>query len=684
LQRYNALNYYNARPLGNEIADRSQIVVPELRDTIEWIMPVLMDIFAATDKICEFEPETPGDEERAAMESEVVNYVFNRDNNGFMILHDLFKDALLMNNGYTSVGTQSKRSVKIEHYTGLNEMELSELMQSEGQIEVLEHTERLETIEPVPGQMQQVPVFDIKLRRISEKRRVVVECLPPEEVLVSSRARYSLDDCPFVEHKTLRARSDLIQEGYDEATVNKIPAGQVSLSMDALARDEFADQLSGDAPVDKSMQDVELRTVWVRVDYDKDGVAELRRIVLGGRTILENEEIEEMNVSYAAAIRMPHRHLGISLYDLLADIQQSKTMVMRLIFDNFYVSNNQRLAVDADNVNIEDLLTSRPGGLIRTTGSPAESIMPLSQQGIATDGMAVMEYLDHMREMRTGVGKDTVGVSANELQDVTKGAALAAFSSASKKVELIARMLAEGVKDMFRKIHGELVRNHDGALDIQLSGKWVSIDPSEWRNRSKVRVNVGLGSGNREELRQNLMLLGQLQSQLAHYGMVQAPQAYETFKHMARALGFENPGVFAIDPKSPGFKAPQPSPPPQLAAAQIKAKSDLEKAHIQAQIEQAKLHGAQHSEIVKLQQKMAEAHMRAQVEAMKDQTELSHASIQKHQDRGMEVLKLDQSMKETLVKVLGQILSSELDRDPSVEPGQALAQSYQDAEGTFE
>lgn len=689
IDRYNALNAYFARPLGNEIEDRSQVVLPELRDTVEWIMPTLMEIFVASGKPVSFDPEAPGDEDQAEIETEVVNWIFMRKNPGMIILHDFFKDALLLRNGYINSYWLKKRKSTVESYSGLSEIELTMLLQpgNDDEIEVLEQEEKIVVSMGPMGQQIQQPTFDVKIRRTTTRGEIKVECVPPEEMRVSPQARHGFDESPFTEHECTRTRSELIQMGFDASKVDTIEMAQPDwLDLISLARNEVTDQLSEDNPSDPASQLVTLRTVFIRVDYDGDGIAELRRVMIAGDVILDNDECEEVSYSYCSPVRMPHRHVGISYYDLLYDLQVIKTTLFRQALDNLYVSNNQRVAVDWNTVNMGDLLTSRPGGVIRTDGAPMNSIMPLQQpSNLMQQILPALEYCDMQREMRTGIGKDTMGVDADALQDVTKGGQLAAMSAAAKKVQLVARMLAEGVRDVFQKIHNLLRRHQDQQMTVMLTNKkWMNVNPAEWRERTELVINVGLGSGTREEARANVMLLGQAQRELAQFGLVGPKQAYATFKQMTHLLGYETPTEFAMDPDSPEYQQymqqhkPQPNPAVQVAqikeqGANMRAQLDAETTAMQTQSEQA-------TENAKLQSQLVQAEAGERSAQLKAQAEIMHAAGQNGADRDVQMAQINSQEFQTALKVIGQIVASQLKQNAAADAGQMVNQDMSEVQ----
>ena len=682
IDRYNALNAYYARPLGNEVDDRSQIVMPELRDTVEWIMPTLMEILVGSGKPVQFDPQAPDDEDQAEIETEVVNHVFMRQNDGFFVVHDYCKDALLLRNGYITSYWMKKRKTSVESYTGLSEIQLAMMMQTDDDIEILEQKETDTLIVGPLGPTQQT-VFDVKLRRTRMVGKVCVECVPPEEMRVSPQARNGLEPSPFVEHECKKARSELVEMGFDPAIVDSITVSTPDwLDLISLARDEVTDQLGEEEPTDPASQLVSLRTVFIRVDYDGDGIAELRRVMLGGEKILDNDEVEELSFTSGSAIRMPHRHVGISYYDLLYDLQVIKTTLFRQGLDNLYVANNQGYAVDWQKVNMGDMLTTRPGRIVRTTGAPGESILPLSMpSNVMSQIVPAMEYLDLQREMRTGIGKDTMGVDADALQDVTKGGQLASMAAAAKKVMLVARLLAEGLKDTFQKIHGLLRRHQQQEMVMQLTnGRWINSNPSQWRERTELLINVGLGSGTREEARQNIMLLGQAQKELAPFGMVGPKQAFNTFRKVCHLLGYENPNEFAMDPDSPEFQQytqqHKPQPNPMVQVAQIRANTDMQKAQMADQRAGQQQQSQQAIETVRSQADMA----RARADQLSAQAELVHGAQQNAADRSLEMAQLNSQEFQTLVKVIGQIVAQQLRQDPAANAGAMVQQDVREVQ----
>ena len=678
IDRFNALNMFFARPLGNEIEGQSQVVIPEFRDTVLWIMPQLMRTFDAARTPCVFEPVSEEDVEQAQLETEAVRHVFLVQNNGFMVMHDLFMDALLLRNGYVKVYWREDEKTLTERYTGLTQDEVTDLLsdKADEQIEVLEQREYQVDMPgaqqmpagEAPGAVmpyQPLTVFDLKVRRTASRGHVCIEAIPAEEMRVSNRARTNLDDAPFIEHQTTRTRSDLKADGYDAAKVDQAKAGKPDwMEMDALARDVVTDQLSGETPADRAMQEIELRDVTMRVDYDGDGIAELRHVLIAGDIILENEEIEEVPIASAVPLRMPHRHTGLSLYDLLSDIQVIKSQLVREGLTNLRLSNNGRMVVDWKNCNLTDLMTSRPGGVVRVNGAPGNVIMPLEHpSNLAQQVLPMVQELDRWRAYRTGIGEQALAMDADALQNAPSMPQMAGIAQAALKTEMIARFLAEGLKDVFVKIHALLRRHQDQPMQFKLRGKFVKLNPADWRERESVMPNVGLGSGNRPEARQNLILLGQAMKEMGQFGLVSPRQGYNWFRRSAMLLGEDQPEQFVMDPDSDEFKRWQAANPPQPNPAVIAAQTRLQAAQVTAQ---AGIQKAQMSE---------------QAASQRAQAEVAHAALQGREDRLTQLAGMDVDMAIQLIKAIVPIVAAQYKQDPSANAGEVLRQDVTALEG---
>ena len=212
-------------------------------------------------------------------------------------------------------------------------------------------------------------------------------------------------------------------------------------------------------------------------------------------------------------IPMPHRFYGRSISELVEDVQLMKSTVMRQLLDNMYLTNNNRVAVMDGMVNMDDLLTTRPGGIVRTKQPPNQVMQPLQAQPISQQAFPLLSYLDSVREGRTGVSKEAQGLSPDTLNAKTATGVNALMQQTQMRSELIARVFAEtGVKDLCKKIFELMVKYQDKEKIIMMSNQYIPVRPTEWKDRFNISIVVGLGTGSKEQ--QTVMLNSILERQI--------------------------------------------------------------------------------------------------------------------------------------------------------------------------
>lgn len=523
--RRKAIEYYNRYPYGNEVEGRSQIVTGEVAEVVDGALPQLLRVFTQSDEMVRFEPKFPGDEEKAKQATEYVNWVMNKDNDGVLIFHNWFKDALLQKNGIVKVYWDEKVDVTKETYKDLTEEELTMLVTDPG-VEVVSQDSRQvsESVDPMTGMVMPIFAYDVKIKKTEKDGRVVIENVPPEEFLISKKAR-TIGDSPFVAHRRLITRSDLVAMGFDKKIIETLPTfGDITYNQERVARFTQGEQPDDQNMVDESMQEVEVFECYIKCDMDGDGIAELRKVTYSGKEILDNEEADFVPFASICPIPMPHKFFGQSLADRAMDLQLIKSTVTRQILDNMYMTNSPRMQIVEGQVNLDDLLTVTANGIVRTKNINA--VTPLTVPPTAAQSFPLLEYLDGVQAKRSGVSEVSQGLDPNVLQNTTATAVAAVTSAAAGKMELIARIFAEtGVKDLFQKVLHLLCKYQDKARVVRLRGKYVSIDPREWANGFDISINVGLGTGNKQE-------------QMAMIAMVMEKQ-----ENILREVGLANPLV---------------------------------------------------------------------------------------------------------------------------------------------
>ena len=602
--RIDAMDYYLGEPFGNEQPDRSQVVSTEVSDTIEHIMPSLMRIFTQSDDYVRFVPHGPEDVAIAEQASDYCNWVINNDNRGFEIMHNWFKDALILKSGIVKFYWDEIIEVETEEYEGLNEDELTMLI-ADPEVEVVSRDERTigEDMEGPEGIIIPAPIiYDVKIKRTKNSGNVRIENVPPEEFLIGNRAK-SLDDANFVAHRSTMTVSDLVSMGYERDEVEQY-AGYTDLdiSEERTSRFEDLETSAVSDSNDPTMRNVLVTECYIRSDYDGDGVAEFRRVLTvgNGYHILENEEFDHIPFAMLSPILMPHRAIGRSVAELVMDVQLIKSTLMRQLLDNIYNTNNARVVAVEGQVNLDDLLTNRPGGIVRTR--TAGAVQPLQVPEVSSSVFPALNYMDSIKEQRTGISRQSMGLDADALQSTTATAVAAMQAASQGKIEMIARVFAEtGVRALFRGILHLVTKYQNKEKIIRLRNQFVPMNPREWESSYDVQINVGLGTAQRDQQIAFLSQIAQKQEQVlmqmgANNPMVSMSQYRNTLAKIAELSGFKDATQFfapseqieaalAQQAQAAAQQGPQQDPAIALEMQKMQAKMQMEQQKMQMEFD---------------------------------------------------------------------------------------------------
>jgi hypothetical protein len=619
-ERQQALEYYMREPYGNEVEGKSSIVTGEVAEVVDGAMPQIMRVFTSSDDAVQFEAVNQGDEQLAEQATVYVNHIFYKDNNGFEIMHDWFKDALLQKVGVVKAYWNDETDTTTEKYYALNDDELMMIMQDE-EVEIVEQNTTIvqeAVFDEMTGMEVSPALFshDVKVKRTVNKGKIVVENVPPEEFLISKRAR-TIEDSPFVAHRKMVTRSELIAMGYDEKTVMGLSTGDaLEFSPERIARYTRGENPTDMDSNDESMQLVEYYECYLKTDYDNDGIAELRRVCYTNNEILHNEACDYIPFHSVCPIPIPHKFYGHSLADRAMDLQLIKSTITRQMLDNLYLTNNYRVGAVEGQVNLDDLLTSTAGGVIRMKNPNA--IVPMTVQSNAAQSFPMLQYLDEVQSKRTGISDAQQGLNANVLQNVTATAVAAMTSAAQGKLELIARIFADtGVSSLFKGILALVCKYQQKERIIKVNNKYVPMNPREWINEFNLTVNVGLGTGTKQEqLAVMQMILDKQEQIITQYGLsnplVNLKQYRDTLARFVNMAGFKDDSQFLMDvtveqaQQIAQQQAQAGQTNPQVEAAQAIAQVEREKAQLKAQTDQAKLELEKQQLELKTQREMLE------------------------------------------------------------------------------
>ena len=574
-QQAKALDYYYGQPFGDEEEGFSSVVTRDTLKTVEGIMPSLMKVFASGDTFVEFEPVGAEDVAEAQQATDYLNYVFDKRCDGFSVLYTWFKDALLMKNGLVEVSWTQDEICDIQNFTAIEQIELDAL-ESEEEVEIV-HKEINE---------EDSNLYDITIRRTNNRGRPVVDCVPSSEFRIKARSK-SIKDSDFIARVQDVSIGSLIDYGFERDDISE---GHGS----SLIKNQVEDARFGDVeePNDFSNDTVvEYIKAWVRTFDEEDEKMKLFEVHMVGNTVLEKTEVGEIPIINLSPIMMPHKFTGVSIADLVQDIQEIRSKMWRHTLDNLALSNAGRYAAVENQVNLQDLIDNRIGGIVREKVQGAVRQLPVPQLGNAT--FPFLNELEKEREDRAGVSRMTQGLDAAALTSNTAATAVnQVMTAAQEKIQLIARIFAEtGVKELFLQLY-RLSRTNNSEVDIvKLRGRFVPVSPFDWKDRFDMTVTVGLGNQNKD---QQLMHLNNISTMLQGIGstrfgyLINAEHVHTLATEFIQNAGYKNSAKFIGDPRE--IQPPEAQPSADMVAAQGEAQKDMADAElkkVQAQAQQA-------------------------------------------------------------------------------------------------
>jgi hypothetical protein len=599
-----ATEYYYGMPFGDEEDGRSQVVSMDVRDTVQGILPSLMRIFFGPERVVEFMPQGAEDIANADQATDYVDFIFKRDNPGFKILHSAFKDALVRKCGIVKYWWDESVEVRAESFSMLDEQSMMMLIENP-EVEISAVREY-----PVPGtepmneaqgiMMPPPMMYDVEIKRRIKSGKVKIEALPPEEFLIDRRAK-SIEEAIFVGHRTMKTVSDLVAMGYDYDEMVEVAGNgnDFDNNEEYQARNPFA-VISTSNNGDPSSKSVLYIEGYLKVDFDGDGIAELRRIctVGTGNKVLRNEIVADRQFADFCPDPEPHTFFGMCPADVVMDIQRIKSNVQRGILDSLAQSIHPRTAIVEGQANMEDVLNTEVGAVIRMRAPGM--VQPFTTPFVGQAAFPMLDYLDDIKQTRTGISKAAAGLDADALQSTTKAAVSATVNAAHQHIEMIARIFAEtGLRKLFTGILKLVVENQDRARMIRLRNTFVPIDPRSWDAKMDVVVNVGVGDGTVEDriaiLNQVAMRQEMLIKETGPNNPVVSVQQYtNTLTKMLQLAGIKDSQNYfnqlPADFQLPEPPAPKPTPEEILAQGQAQSiQADIQKKAAELQLDRERM-----------------------------------------------------------------------------------------------
>lgn len=637
-ERKRAWDRLMRRPMGNEVENESQVVTSDVMDVLFTLLPQFLRLFSTADNLASFNAVGEEDRAQAQQESDYVNYTLWVENEDFFLtVYTWLFDTLIAKNGIVQCQWEKTEKVSEFKVTGVSGPEL-EIYENDPDVEIVEQEEGdpLSIEDPMTGTFVEQPTYNAKLRRIKKDGKVKVEPVPPDEFRISGARSLHMGTARMVGRQRGIRRSELIEMGFDPKQVSelsKIEVPNEEAQNRNLKSDEINQRLN---KTDESQEEVEVCEAYILVDFDEDGRSELRQVFVSGNELLRwengedaNEVVDRHPFHALCAYPLPHKFMGLGVDDLVGDIQDVASTLLRQVLNNLYRTNNPGSWLDDEAVTadtMDDLLTTSIGQITRIKGNPREAVADKVVPFTAAASFPMLDWTDKVKRDRTGVSADSEGLSIDSLKNIQQSVLAQAVDQSQDKILSVARIFAEtGFKSLIWHVRELLIKHQDVEKMVELRNKFVRVDPSKWQERYNVTVQIGIGRGNRERRLLHLESIWQKQVAIWQGGgqnlVVKPRHLYNTVAEMVRNGDLNNPDLFFQDPGE-ALAPPQQDEQAELQrqAQEIEARKqqlDAERQQIaMAKLElQAQRQQMEHERrIAELQMKAQEAQDRLQIE----------------------------------------------------------------------
>lgn len=590
-RRY-TLERYRREKYGDEDPNWSQVISSDVRDTVSWFLPALLEIFFGPDFPARFNARNEEDIDQAQLETDYCLNVINQQNNGFLLLYIWLKDCLIQKNGYVHAYWDERVNEETEEYEGITEEEYQRLL-IDPDIEITEHTLYDEDgNEYGEDEQPQKPIVkhDVKAVRQEDNSCIKIVNLPPEAVFVAAdHHSVDLTDCPCCGYETEVTRSDLLVDGYDEDIVKNLTAANDMLkdTEEKNERDQWnfekAEKITEARQVDPSRDKIRIIQCYILTDYDGDGKSELRFVKLAGNNgehVLENEVVSGVQLYAITPEVEPHQHFGTSIAELVEDLQKIRTVLTRQMLNNIYLVNHPQTAYVKGSVDYNDLITRAPGSTVamKSLGSVETITTPFT----AGQSIPIFDELSKRAEARTGISETTQGLNAEWLSKATNLVGTKIMNAAQARILLVARIILEtGFKGLFRGVHS-LACQYDRERMVEMGNGYTKCNPRLWRKRTAMTIEMGPGFADKASKLLIMQTIQEIQEKIMAVQQGDGPllnqkQIYNSITDMVKLAGIGNPDKYFTNPDT--YKPPaQTKPDPVSEALQIEQMKLKQKA----------------------------------------------------------------------------------------------------------
>ena len=537
-----AQKYYNGETRLPKVKGRSNVVATTVRDAVRNARPSLLRIFLHADPIVEYVPSGPHTAPLAHQQSKYVNALFFRSG-GYRALYDAMQNAMLKKIGVIKFWWDDSTEVDYRYLSNLPMDELERLSQLPD-VEILEQEQSSAVFMSPTG--EPIPLFSATLARMLQGGKIKLENVPLEQFFIDENAT-SIHDARVIGHQRNMRAGDVVALGIAPELLEGLDARDpedMGGTGEADARRGYS-KTKEQPSKDPMMRNLLITEAYARFDLDGIGIPQLYKFWLGGSnyTLLDYERCQQVPFGIINIDPEPNTIWGKSIFDIMVQEQDTMTSLLRATCDNAHLSNNRRLAVHEQLVNLDDVMNTAIGAPIRVR-APGQ-IQEIGVQSTISSMLPLLQYLKQDAEVKVGITGAAMGIDHDALQSTTREAAANTIQLSQGQIEVMARNIAEGLTVVFNGLLNLSIWHLDRQQIMEINGTYLQVDQTTFDPTLFMRPNVGLGTHQKEEKLAGLVgVLAQQRELISQFGPMNPvaglPQVMNTLEDMTRMHGLHD------------------------------------------------------------------------------------------------------------------------------------------------
>jgi hypothetical protein len=555
-----AMQYFDAKELDLGEKKRkhlSEFVMPTLSQTIRWLMPIVIEVFAGDGEFLKVKPRRAVNIPAADYAEKLAYYQMRIKNKWFEFCWDWMHDAFLKKQGiaiYQWLEEKQKSVVVRKNVTA---------MQREGYLmnpdcKIIGENEIIVQAGSIIGEVIQPEIknYDLVLEYTLKDEYPFVEAVPPNQCGYDYTIT-NIDHLNFF-YRWFQLDELEIRERYGDSMFTRIEEQKERWSnkaeingWDEVERQRFSDLGGTELCFDDKNKKYKIYEIFYR---DRKTYRPMFAKICG-KIFLEEPVINRYDrppVRIITSFKLPHRIAGKSFYENVKNFQRLSTAIMRIILNNLYYNNEGRDVIDKNRINPDDYENSNsPGSPLLCDGNVEGAIQPKIPAMLQPWIFQLLEKSEQIIEYETGVPRSFKGVDIDTLNKTFRGQAQQ-INQASQVIRSIIRLIAEmGFIPLAKDFIKMDIKFLDKNLAFRIAEEFVELEPDNLIGEYDWIVNVGLGIDNKDQSIMRVQQLIGIYAQMFKAGVpvVTAKDAHNALKELVRLIGYKNVDDFTTDPK---------------------------------------------------------------------------------------------------------------------------------------